>query len=293
MWRLWVFSALMVVSASNQGHSEDCSRTLIPATTDTKYNELQNLSLAWNLSEKSYKEAKTNAGGQATIYGIPMGADYEQFHKNIDEKAQSYNLKNFKQRSLAYATSALTEENVKIYRDCVASFGGLALVVKELGKNNYVISWKYMPFPDAKVLRGHLGRTSNVQPADVKQLRKEISVLKFGRASNDFPLAPVNPKNESTLNIVVGSTGTALLLPPLDVPSTLPPKTFHWKLTQTGDCTARDLDCLLSSGPAPDEPAPGKCNQATVTLASVCWSNGANHDYPPFPTCHGAADWCT
>ena len=106
-------------------------------------------------------------------------------------------------------------------------------------------------------------------------------------------LKPISRATPMAVTQKSASSARSLLLPPLEVPAVTVPKTFHWKLTRTDDCSASDLDCSPISGPAPNEPDPNQCNQARLTLASVCWTHRANRDYPPFPACQGKDDWCT
>jgi hypothetical protein len=152
----------------------------------------------------------------------------------------------------------------------------------------YVISLEYIPFPNQKTPLGRVASTSNLTPASVADLRRDISGRSFKRITFEFTLSAIDPKKEASVDIGVGDTRRSLLLPPLLVQAPVPPKTYHWKLVRTDDCPARDIAC--TDGSAPKD---GECNQARLDLSSVCWSNGANRSYPPFPACQGKTDWCT
>lgn len=282
------FIMLLVTAGSAWAQSPDCTRTLIPATVDVRYNETINLSIAWNLSERDYNEAKQKFGANAVIYGVPVGASYADFRKNIKTKAEEFRLQNFEQRSLAYATSALNDADVKVYRACVASQGGLALVDNQNGQDHYIVSLEYIAFPDQNDPLGRLATASNLTRESVADLKRDIDGRKFRRVTFQFTLTPIDPNKEASVDIGVGNVRRSLLLPPLVVPTPVLPKKHQWKLMRTDDCAGRDIACSEGSTPKDTE-----CNEARLNLTSVCWSGGANRDYPPFAACQGKLDWCT
>ena len=67
----------------------DCSKALIPAITSVNHDEVTNLSLAWNMSESAYDQAKQQFGASAVIYGIPISGSYDDFRQSIRTKAET------------------------------------------------------------------------------------------------------------------------------------------------------------------------------------------------------------
>jgi hypothetical protein len=287
--------------------SQDCTRTLIPEQVGYVSDEVRKLSLAWSLSEGDYNEAKQNAGASANIYGVPVGANYGDFKQNVKTRAEQLHIDNFEKRAIAYSTTSLTEENRKIFAACVASNGGLDVEAGQIGADNYLISIYYQPpLGFSGPARGRVGGTRrnaprNVQPGSLNELKREIQAINFSRGVwLEPPLTPANKLEEVVINIGVGPFSKSVILPPLSVPAA-PPKKYQWKQVRTDDCGARDLTCTAGATP-PDEHGEvrGRCEYARLGLAAVCWSGGANRDYPPgtgFEACKlpapGQADWCT
>ena len=89
--RLIVASLLVLVASSvNAQADESCSDALVIAT----YSRVDTLNtdyrLAWHVSESAYEEVKKKAGVNAVIYGVPVGANYSDFQKNIRERTANY-----------------------------------------------------------------------------------------------------------------------------------------------------------------------------------------------------------
>ena len=61
----------------------DCDSALVRAT----YNKIDQQYVDWRLAEKvdegTYNQIKTEAGANAVIYGVPVGASYGDFQENI------------------------------------------------------------------------------------------------------------------------------------------------------------------------------------------------------------------
>jgi hypothetical protein len=303
-----VLSALsvigIVVSFSNpvsaQKAEEDCTQTLIPATSNFNYNELQKLSLAWSISESEYNERKQNGSLNAVIYDVPTGANYSDFQKNILNKTSQLHIDSFQKRAIAYATSALTEENRNIFGMCEASKGGLYVAVAQIGSEAYKISIFYVPgMNSAFDVRGHLVQTQNINDKTAQVLSREIKAKNFGyKAVMEPLLVPQNRDQEAGVEVVVGQADKSVLLPPLNVTNVnLPKPTYHWKLIKTDDCGYADLaPCSEAKQDAPHEPDESQCTQARLNLSSVCWTQGSNRAYPigpGFQACAGKDHWCT
>jgi hypothetical protein len=76
-----------LVSAIAQ--AEDCSKALVMDTVDRYTLNLENLAIASRLSRDSYQEAKSRAGLSAVIYGIPIGASFEDYQKKRSDHNKS------------------------------------------------------------------------------------------------------------------------------------------------------------------------------------------------------------
>ena len=170
------------------------------------------------MSSDDYNEARKDASGSGVIYDVPVGADYKEFQKNVQKKAEELHLENFQMRALAYATSALSAENRYIFGMCEASKGGLYVASGKMGTDNYQISIYYKPAINAFDIRGHVGGSSNIEATSLRVLKREVAAKNFGYVVWMEPVpSPQNKMVEAALEIVVGQTAKSVLLPPLSV----------------------------------------------------------------------------
>ena len=248
-------TAFLLASSPALAQSEDCTRTLIPATTKLVDNTLQKLSLAWSMSSDDYNEARKDASGSGVIYDVPVGADYKEFQKNVQKKAEELHLENFQMRALAYATSALSAENRYIFGMCEASKGGLYVASGKMGTDNYQISIYYKPAIDVFDIRGHVGGSSNIEATSLGFL-SEKSLQRI--LDTWFGWSPFFHRKIRWLKQLSKLVFARL---PIDA---LPPLSRIWRRVR----------------PVRRRPDDKLCNQAELGLASICWSNGANRGYP-------------
>ena len=61
-----------------------------------------------------------------------------------------------------------------------------------------------------------------------------------------------------------------------------------WTPRGVGDCPGQDVDC--SVGVVPD---PNRCRPGGTARTAICFQNGSNRAFPPFPECQNRSDWCT
>jgi hypothetical protein len=204
--------------------AEDCSKALVLTSTTYLLDETTLLSVAWNLSEEQYNEAKSKAGLNVVIYDVPVGASYSDFRQNILKKAQSYKLEDFEKRSIAYATRSLDANGLAAYKACLVGNHVPTLVVEEIGTNNYRLYFVYDPAPGAGSFKWNLGIVDNLANASARDLKSLIASLPAGKAIDQpFTVKPTNADSEVAINLVAtgGGFGASAILPPLHV--NLPP----------------------------------------------------------------------
>ena len=83
--------AIGILFASSLLAQQVCDSALIKSTYNSFASDQTDWRLATLVSEKDYNEIKQEAGGNAVIYGIPVGASYSDFQKNIHDKLQTHN----------------------------------------------------------------------------------------------------------------------------------------------------------------------------------------------------------
>lgn len=227
MKRLWI-GLLIGLALPFQAKAEvqDCSKALVPATVVSNTIEITNLSIAWSLSREAYEEAKKGGGISTKIFGVPVGANYEDFRHNVQSEAEKLNIQNFALRAIAFATSGIDTNSLEAYKACLLKNGGISVVAGAMGVDSYVVWVIYnagaVPNPNT---RGHVVSTGNLLSKSDNLLRKEISHTDFTRnVDAQFVINPENIRKEGSVTIGVSAGGTgvplsaALLLPPLSVP---------------------------------------------------------------------------
>jgi hypothetical protein len=79
-------ASLLVCCAGNAtaGSLSDCNAALIVSTYDKIDASKSDWRMATFVDKESYSKIKDSAGASAVIYGVPVGANYDQFRENID-----------------------------------------------------------------------------------------------------------------------------------------------------------------------------------------------------------------
>ena len=110
-----------------------CDAALVKAT----YNLANSVGLDWRLadliSQSTYDQIKHDAGVNAVVYGVPVGANYDDFRQRIDTLKKEHNESINYSQQLNIAWSGLDPNSINPYRDClntqVLNAAGLHAVV--------------------------------------------------------------------------------------------------------------------------------------------------------------------
>jgi hypothetical protein len=66
---------LMGIGSAWADPVENCSKALVPTTTNVTYDEVTTFALAYSLSRSAWDEARQKLGVTFPLYGVPIGAD--------------------------------------------------------------------------------------------------------------------------------------------------------------------------------------------------------------------------
>ena len=204
--------------------AQDCIEALVKATVNQSILSISDLSIAWSVSSTSYDEMKRNMGTSAVIYGVPLGADYGEFRKNIQTMQQAFQLHNFELYSGAYASTKLDGNSLEAYRSCLSAHNkGLAVLVERIGSPqspSYTIWVTYIPPANqASGLRGRVLNPRNLATESQKNIEKEIANQEFySTVDRQFTIIPSDFKSGASLEIAVGGQSKVLGLPPILTP---------------------------------------------------------------------------
>jgi hypothetical protein len=214
----------LVLSFSTVAYAaDDCSKALIPANMRGSMLSVQDLSIASTLSRDAYNEMKQHFSGDAVVYYVPVGANYDDYQKNISSLREAFQLNNFDLYSSAYASSALNDQSLQAYRACLAGNRGLAIVAERIGDtkdSSYDIWITYAPYPAQMPVTGTLLPPSNLSQASTDALSKQITQANYNSGFVDFEvtIVPADPNKDAAVTVQVGPISRTLHLPPLIVP---------------------------------------------------------------------------
>lgn len=119
------FSSFFCVAASSvtalaeQIAVEKCNATLVQSTYTSNQGRFRDWRLAQHVSQSTYEEIKKGAGVNAVIYGIPMGASWNDFQKNISSERQDRQESLTESEFQNIAWTGLDANNVAAYTACV------------------------------------------------------------------------------------------------------------------------------------------------------------------------------
>jgi hypothetical protein len=218
---------LMGIGSAWADPVENCSKALVPTTTNVTYDEVTTFALAYSLSESAWDDARQKFGVNAVVYGVPIGADWSSYHATAKQKAESLNINYFDKYAYAYATSGLSGEALGAYTDCIVKNYGAAVYSGQSGTKFYTVYISYKPPIDVKPHLKVAVYSKNIEKESAKKLEEEVknSDAKAGRQVYlPLSLEPEDANQESTVDFKVGNAGATLLLPPLHALQKKPPE---------------------------------------------------------------------
>lgn len=129
-------------------HAEGpCDAALIRST----YNSFSSDHLDWRLAtlvtRRDYEEIKHDEGASAVIYGIPVGENYDDFTKRVQEFLQSHQESLTHDQMLNILWTGLDATSGSAYRDClnasIFASGGLHMAVIAATKTevSVLVNW--------------------------------------------------------------------------------------------------------------------------------------------------------
>jgi hypothetical protein len=90
--KLAIAAGILLIGLVHTAIAEDnCDAALVRATSKSNRSVHDDWRLASLVDENTYKETKHDAGAHAVIYGVPVGANYGDFQKNIARQYRVHN----------------------------------------------------------------------------------------------------------------------------------------------------------------------------------------------------------
>ncbi len=126
----------------------DCNAALVMST----YNRLDTSHTDWRVAslvtEKEWDEINNQFHGNATIYGIPMGASYQDYHNRVTDKLNSYNESLTQDELVNVAWTGLDPNGTNGYVKCletVESKQGLKMIVTRATEEEVSVRIAWQP----------------------------------------------------------------------------------------------------------------------------------------------------
>src|SRR5690242_4329785 len=131
-----------------------------PALVRSTYSSWDSSHVDWRLAtivtKDVYDTIKQGGGANATIYGIPVGADYEEFRKHVDEEMRSHQESLTTEQARNIMWTGLDPNSPSVYAQCIDAFlrkqPGLHLAVRSATDNDIslIVGWNPQgPLPNS------------------------------------------------------------------------------------------------------------------------------------------------
>jgi hypothetical protein len=118
-WIGRIFVALMTVVAPFSVLRAACEDVLVRSTYQSTSSAHTDYRLATLVTQSVWDEASRNAGAQAVIYGVPVGASYADYHKNAVSNSASRNESYTHDQLVSIAWTGLDANSAGPYQACL------------------------------------------------------------------------------------------------------------------------------------------------------------------------------
>lgn len=210
--------------------SSSCDKALVLST----YNRFSQDKVDWRLASfvtrEMYEEIKHNAGAGATIYGVPMTANYDDFKKQIDNQTNSLNESLTHDQAENIMWTGLDPTSATTYSAClqsqVLSSRGLHIVVRSATDQDIAILLTWVP-----------------QGADAGTIPITWSGLNVNSSGQALPanatqgqnlILVARPQMQRTLAVNAAGFGDSVTLTPLPAPAPPQPQPMTYSLRADG-----------------------------------------------------------
>ena len=224
--RLLVASLMILVVPGVQAQAdESCSDALVIATYSRVDTQDTDYRLAWHVSESAYEEVKKKAGVNAVIYGVPIGANYSDFQKNIRERTANYASSFTQSQATNVKWTGLDPNGANAYTECIKakkfSQRGLHLAVKSATKDEVTIWVDWSP----------RGKQTSVRPEWFWDAAGSARLPKTLVAGDRTVVLP-RPGKQQTLSVNFEGNTDSLIVEPFPSPVVIKPIEFVEELKE-------------------------------------------------------------
>lgn len=221
--------------------ASECAKVLIKSTFSLKSGRFKDWRLANHVDKQTYQEAKDSVGVDGEIYGVPIGADWDEFRKNIQKASEDHKESLTEWETLNILWTGIDATTAHAYTACIDAAAsnqvGIHLSVGRMTDTDITLRLKWTPMGgghDTVALSwsGSLAHSPDLpkkitvgpglsfvvkRPSQQSNLAVNIESQGAGDSVTLFPLPPVPPPlpthfekttNENTQPLQNGSSAT-------------------------------------------------------------------------------------
>jgi hypothetical protein len=116
-------SCLATTTAHSQNTIKDCDSALVLETYNRISRDLQDWRMAEHVEVGTYDEIKKGGGFSGVIYGVPAGANYDEFRKNIAIRRQGTSQSYSREQFVNVSWTGLDPNSPILYKACLQTVG--------------------------------------------------------------------------------------------------------------------------------------------------------------------------
>jgi len=229
---------------AQMGDVSKCDATLIKDTFSRRTNDVWTVYAATLVTSDQYVQQNKTASGNAVIYGIPMGANYSDYHARAEAQYSKYNYESTYSNQTDVLRSVLSMNATAAYTACLAEqFHGLAAWASDIGSNTVTVSLNFRTAKDDKTARKFI---MHADGAGISEIDEDFfKDKKIGEISNYPIVLQHHPNEEVVFQVINLSTNEkAVVRVPLqpvisysewDNPTDTPHQSAHLVPTRVGE----------------------------------------------------------
>jgi hypothetical protein len=143
---LCLFSAVLPFKAT--ASISDCDAALIQSTYNLSDGRFQDSRLAQHVNQSAYDKIRHDAGGHATIFGVPVGLNYDDFQNQAQQAVRDLNSSMTNSEAQNVMWTGVDPNTNNLYSSClqaVTAMSGLHLSVQGATETDIAIRVHYAP----------------------------------------------------------------------------------------------------------------------------------------------------
>jgi len=147
-----MLAASCILLFSTAVHAEGvsaCNDALVKSTYNKLDTQASDYRLAMYVSREAYDEVKHNGGINVVIYGVPVGANYDDFHSRAEKEVSDKHESLSESQAHNLMWTGLDPNSTTTYSDClravVFSTAGLHIATKSATKSDVALLVRWTP----------------------------------------------------------------------------------------------------------------------------------------------------